>query len=318
MSMRQKKVRTTPLMRLGARVYYAMVNSASGNLGEGKLGKLFPPDFQVSAVAARARMPKQVRMQIEGGMTRQGGVSRPVLAVPDLDPERPRDDRCRIWRGYKLGTRFPPLERESPDRPTLVERVDNAIPGTAAWIATPLWWFTSERMLSLPGITSLIERMPVPYQDELVARSTGPIEISLRRISRETVKEFAISGGPWGLGAIACAVRIAQITGAAPIQRYASIHLLNTLRAWKDHSALKSSYAEVYKIIEDDINTAPYNLPGSGSLFAPISINEVDAASHEISEECDARRKQRKQLNEEIEDALNQAFSKAANAQSSS
>lgn len=304
-------------MRLGAQVYFAMVSSARGNAGEGKLGRLFPSDFQLPSVVDTPRVPRQVKMQIEGGLTKKGPALRPVLAVPDLDPGRPRDNRCRIWRGYKSGKRFPRLERESPDFcPTLVERVDNAIPGTAAWITTPFWWFTSECMTSLPGITALIGRLPVNYQDKLLIRSTGPLRISLQPISRETVKEFAMWGGPWGLGALACIVRIAQITGAAPTQRYASIYLLCTLQRWKDHPALKAYYVEVYAIIENTVKDAVYAVPGGGNLLSPISPHEITAAICEISEECDVRRKQREQSAEEIEAVLNRAFSKVSDARS--
>jgi len=251
--------------------------------------------------------------RIEGMASASGGAMRPIM-VPEEDVTRPGAPRAmtRMWRDFMEGRYLPILHRQLADRSILIDRVDERIPGASAWLITPFWFQFENEAYDWAGLAKIVGRMPTSYQDKLTFSPCSRNEIvRFKPPCKELIAEFAVSGGPWGLGGIASAMRISELMMDSAMQRHAAIALLSVLRSWGDHFSIAEDFGEIWDVVYEKLRDPIYLTPGDSLVRAPITGDNINRYDQRILELQRTRRMEKQESQRAVDELMRKIFEQA-------
>lgn len=188
------------------------------------------------------------------------------------------DEPSGIFRAYLTGKRKPFVKWMPTPRAPWVDRADVIWPSTRDWFYTPVWYLLEEQEYLASQIMECVRLLPPRFKNILLLDSheRSPAALTLGELWLDRIYELVDPVSPWALGAMACALRRAELAGQSPIFRQAGVgliwlldRLIPELDPW-----VQEPVKELRSLIMQRLATIVY--PGSALLRVPISKNDLD------------------------------------------
>lgn len=184
---------------------------------------------------------------------------------------------------YAQGTSNPSASNRIGCSGPWVEWADAVFHGTRAWYLTPFWSLFQSPRSSVEELWECVHLLPIPMQSPLVETDNleVPAELRLAVVPRNCIYELTQHLNPWTLGALACAMRRAELAGNLSALRWAGVGMLWTLDQLSSNAApaLQERLMELRQLLGNTLDSLIYPL-GTGALH-PISADEIQRFARE-------------------------------------
>lgn len=90
-------------------------------------------------------------------------------------------NRSCIWEKYRRGEILPRSGNRTGGRPNVVERVERRYPGTARWLAMPLWRLADHAPMGMHELRAFYNSLQKPIRDIFIAPDVLPSDVFWRR-----------------------------------------------------------------------------------------------------------------------------------------
>lgn len=158
-------------------------------------------------------------------------IERVIRVQLGLDPDKTGNVRAMSRRAGTLPFRKGSGPRlRSTDWPSRAEKAQQCWRGTLSWVTTPFWYLMEERP-DLAVLTECVQLLPESLQEDLIEPAFDGSEPRLSYVARPIILELSLYVSPMGLGALACAMRRASISGEAGVERLCAVAIAWMLMA---------------------------------------------------------------------------------------
>lgn len=177
-----------------------------------------------------------------------------------------KDEASGLLSSYLRGARKSFKKREPKPYSVWVERTDRLWPETSAWFYTPVWYLMEKQEFLPTQIKQCIELLPQRFQALLLTEPNEdiPAPMRLQGLWGDLIYELAEHPTPWAMGALACAVRRAELAGSGPIHIRACTgliwvldHLIERQDPWVQEPLL-----ELREVLLAQMNETAYGFGG--------------------------------------------------------
>lgn len=164
-----------------------------------------------------------------------------------------------------------------------VDRAEVAYPGTSHWYTTPLWFLLQAKQCTPEDLRECILLLPASLQRHLVRTDNLNLPAVMRLGVVPSSELYLLTEllSPWTLGALACAMRQAELAADVDALRLAGIALL-----WSVNELIRTSppilserLLEVKSLVDTAI--AAMIKPHVNAELAPITADELDRFGRE-------------------------------------
>lgn len=189
-----------------------------------------------------------------------------------------RDEPGGIWSDYLVGAHKCFKKWVPTPHAPWVDKAAEIWPGTSDWFYTPAWYLLEDQEYLPSQIMKCAQLLPPRFRDILLLNSheKSPAALTLSELWLDLIYELADPVSPWALGAMACALRRAELAGQSPIFRRAGVgliwlldRLIPGLDPW-----VQEPVKELRSLMMQHLAAIVY--PGSALLRVPISENDLD------------------------------------------
>lgn len=137
----------------------------------------------------------------------------------------------RNLAAFAAGRRLPFRHQELPLPRDAVwpRRAAKVWPATGEWFFTPFWFLIdNQKSFTLELIGKCIQLLPFEHQEYLYSGVPGGVEepLNFLPIDQSHVCVLAVPASPWSLGALACAMRRATISGEGRTARWCGVGIV--------------------------------------------------------------------------------------------
>lgn len=178
---------------------------------------------------------------------------------------------------YGQGTGNPSRSNRPGSSGPWVEWAETMYPLTRAWYVSPFWFVLQSRRCTAEDLWECVCLIPESMRAPLIESDylSIPAEMRLGVVPRSCIYELTEELNPWTLGALACAMRRAEIAGDMSALRWASVALLWTVERLieKATPSLKKRLSELPKLLRSTLNSTIYPI-GNGAVH-PIADDEI-------------------------------------------
>lgn len=183
-----------------------------------------------------------------------------------------------MFRAYLDGTRKPFTKWQPFPAAPWVDKAALLWPVTGDWFYTPLWYLLEDEKHLPDQVIRCVQMLPHHFRDLLLVDSDegAPSGLRLTSLHAELIHELADPLSPWALGAMACAMRRAELAGEIPLFRLSCVgiiwlldQLAPTLDPW-----VREKIQELRANCLEKFSSIVYPTIG-GSLQAPISKSDL-------------------------------------------
>lgn len=168
-----------------------------------------------------------VALDLRGG----GDLERRMLEI-EASGMAPAKAVSGAWDGYLRGTGTPYNSWAPVPESRWAKIAGRACPESWPWFASPMWYLLDEVEFTPRQILECIDGLPMYFRENLAYEPAVASRVALRLqdVHFHWIYQFAIPAGPWALGATACAMRRAELSGDGPTMRWAGVSLVWQLR----------------------------------------------------------------------------------------
>lgn len=156
-------------------------------------------------------------------------------------------------------------------------------PETRAWYISPFWFLLQSRRCTAEDLWECVQLIPDSMQVALVESDNLeiPVEMRLGVVPRSCLFELTEEINPWTLGALACAMRRAELAGDLSALRWSGVAMLWTLEKLIEVAAsvLQERLAELRQLLGGALDSTIYPI-GNGAV-CPISSEEIQRFGRE-------------------------------------
>jgi len=155
-----------------------------------------------------------------------------------------------------------------------VDRIGKIWPETLPWFYTPFWFLLEPRDITPSELMACVCSLPRHFRDSLIAAESAqemPAGLRLRSVVWPSLLKFSSPEGPWALGAMACAMRRAEMGGDVQAARLSAVGLV-----WLIQRQIAGLPPELGELLEtpSDILEKRIALPGYFDFLAvPLDAN---------------------------------------------
>lgn len=182
-------------------------------------------------------------------------------------------DETGIWRRYLAGTSKPYAKREVRPNAEWVCFAEKAYPKSSRWFYSPVWFLLEEREFLPSEILECVKLLPQSMQDQLLLSGleTTTAGFLLAEASSHTLFRLSMKPSTWSLGAMACVMRRAELSGNPPLFRRAGIGILWNLAqlAPTEPEPLRAALTLLLNKVKKDLDERIY--PASGPVIFPVA-----------------------------------------------
>lgn len=184
---------------------------------------------------------------------------------------------------YAQGTSNPSSSNRVGCSGQWIEWAEAVFRGTRAWYLTPFWSLFQYPWSSAEDLWQCVHLLPLPMQIPLVETDNleVPAELRLAVVPRSCIYELTEHLNPWTLGALAIAMRRAQLAGDLGALRWAGVGMLWTLDQLSANAApvLRERLMELRKLLGATLDSLIYPTE-NGALYS-ISADEIQRFARE-------------------------------------
>lgn len=182
-------------------------------------------------------------------------------------------DETGIWRRYIAGTSKPYVTREVKPKAEWVLVAEKAYPTSSRWFYSPIWFLLENREFFPSEILACVKLLPQSMQDQLllIGLETTTAGFLLAEASSHTLFRLSINPSTWSLGAMACVMRRAELSGNPPLVRRAGIGILWNLAQLvpAEPEPLRAALTLLVNKVKKYLDERSY--PASGPVIFPVA-----------------------------------------------
>ena len=195
-------------------------------------------------------------------------------------------DATGVWRSYCEGSSKPFKKRAVKPKAAWVDEVERLYPGTSRWFYTPVWYLLEETEFYPSEIYECAKQLPHDELAEHLLSGEKLQESAALMLSELTMQVpwlLAVKPSPEALGAMACAMRRAELAGQMPIFRRAGIGMLWLLDRLipKEPLLVRECLRELRRIVKKKFDKQVYPM---GSLMrSPPKRRDLEEFSKRVT-----------------------------------
>lgn len=176
---------------------------------------------------------------------------------------------------YAKGTQFPVKGGHPYACGEWVKHAAKVWPSTGAWFCTPFWYLLENAKPTPDDLVTCANGLPARFREDLLEDAAGCSALRLKPISKDYIYVFVDVMNPWSLGALAFAMRRAELAAEVGTMRWACVGIL-----WSVNYLLESTDSLMHPPLEKlrDVLASHFDgmiYPMRGQLSAPISKAEI-------------------------------------------
>lgn len=196
--------------------------------------------------------------------------------------EKPRGKEATgMWWRYMSGRAKPFRVREPRPRADWVDECEELFPGTSAWFYSPIWYLLEDEEFLPSQILECVNLLPARLKDELLEHGDPSTKSAflLAELSFNTPFEIAEEVSIWSLGAMACVMRRAELSGKSQLYRWSGIGILWLLQQMMKDAPLplRPLLQELYSMLAESLNTFVY--PMGCPMTCPVKAEDLERFS---------------------------------------
>lgn len=193
-------------------------------------------------------------------------------------------DASGIWWRY-LGGRARPFRTWEPLPKTVwVDECEESFPGTASWFYSPIWYLMEEVEFLPSQILKCVQLLPERLKEDLLGHGVADTKsgLMLAELGMTVPFQIATEISVWSLGAMACVMRRAELSGQSPLVRRAGVGILWILDQLGPTAAtsLRPLLCELRRVVSDMLDKYVY--PLSGPMECPVVAKDFERFSCEV------------------------------------
>ncbi|OYY32146.1 MAG: hypothetical protein B7X65_22885 [Polaromonas sp. 39-63-25] len=158
-----------------------------------------------------------------------------------------------------------------------VELAARVWPATWAWFMNPLYFLQQNKELTFDDLLACARSLPQIFRENLVppAHAHSPLALCVSHLPRDLLYALTDPVNPWSLGALACAMRRAELAGDPGTMRWAGVGILWAIDYFLEatHLAMHLPLKELRGLVTTDLNNTIY--PGQFVMRAPVTSEDV-------------------------------------------
>jgi len=190
-----------------------------------------------------------------------------------------------VWRRYCEGASKPFKQRAVKPKAVWVDEVERLYPGTSRWFYTPVWYLLEEAEFYPSEIYQCAKQLPHGELTEHLLSGEKLQESAALMLSELTMQVpwlLAVKPSPEALGAMACAMRRAELAGQMQIFRRSGIGMLWLLDRLipKEPLLVRECLRELRRIVKKKFDKQVYPM---GSLMrSPPKRRDLEEFSKKV------------------------------------
>lgn len=190
-----------------------------------------------------------------------------------------------VWRSYCEGASKPFKKRAVRPKAVWVEEVERLYPATSRWFYSPVWFLMEETEFYPSEIYECAKQLPHDGLAEHLLSGDELDESAALMLSELTMQVpllLAVNPSPAALGAMACAMRRAELAGQVSIFRRAGIGMLWLLDRLilKESLPVRECLRELRKIVKEKFDKQVY--PVGGLIRSPPKRRDLEEFSKRV------------------------------------
>lgn len=156
-------------------------------------------------------------------------------------------------------------------------------PDTRAWFMTPLWFLLREEKVSFDDLLICVNNLPPLFREDFLLPSgpNSPAALCVNPIPKDFLYSFTDPVNPWSLGALACAMRRAELAGEPGTMRWAGVGIVWAIGYLLEstHPVMHPPLKELRELVSKYFSEIIY--PGQYLMRAPITDADIDRFASE-------------------------------------
>lgn len=189
-----------------------------------------------------------------------------------------------IWWRYLRGKAKPFKTWEPRPQTVWVDECEEFFPGTSAWFYSPIWYLLEDTEFLPSQILECVNLLPFRLREDLLEHGDVRTKSAflLADLSLDTLFQIGAEVSVWSLGAMACAMRRAELSGQSPLYRWAGIGVLWMLNQLQKNAPVQlwQLLQEVKVMMTDRLNSFIY--PMGGPMICPVTNRDLERFSCEV------------------------------------
>ncbi len=190
---------------------------------------------------------------------------------------------CSRLKKYAQGSSNPSASNRPGSSGSWVDWAEAVYPETGAWYITPFWFLLQSRRCTAEDLWECVRLIPESMQVPLIEsdNSNIPAEMRLGVVPRSCLYELTEQLNPWTLGALACAMRRAELACDMGALRWAGVAMVWTVEKLIENAApsLKERLSELRQLLGATLDSMIY--PIGNGVVHPISADEIQRYGRE-------------------------------------
>lgn len=132
------------------------------------------------------------------------------------------------WQRYLTGRAKPFRTWKPYPRAIWVDECEEVFPGTAAWFYSPIWYLLEDIEFLPRQILECVRLLPEHLRDDLLTQGVESTRSAflLADLEMNAPPQIATEVSVWSLGAMACVMRRAELSGKSALFRWAGIGII--------------------------------------------------------------------------------------------
>ena len=189
-----------------------------------------------------------------------------------------------IWQRYLKGEAKPFKTWEPRPQTVWVDECEEFFPGTSAWFFSPIWYLLEDMEYLPRQILECVNLLPSRLREELLEHGDEYTKSAflLADLSFDTPFQIGAEVSIWSLGAMACVMRRAELSGKSPLYRWAGIGILWLLRQLENDVPVQvwPLLREVQVMLMARLNSFTY--PMGAPVRCPVTARDLERFGGEV------------------------------------
>lgn len=198
--------------------------------------------------------------------------------------EREAKEATGIWWRYLKGKAKPFKTWEPRPQTVWVDECEEIFPGTSAWFYSPIWYLLEDTEYLPSQILECVNLLPFRLREDLLEHGDVNTKSAflLADLPFDTPFQIGAEVSVWSLGAMACVMRRAELSGQSPLYRWAGIGILWVLLQLEKDVPVQvwPLLKEVQAMLTDKLNSFIY--PLGGPMICPVKTRDLERFSCEV------------------------------------
>lgn len=189
-----------------------------------------------------------------------------------------------LWVRYMTGRAKPFKVWEPMPQTVWVDECEEFYPGTSAWFYSPIWYLLEDTEYLPSQILACVNLLPARFRDELLEHGDVHTKSAflLADLPFDTPFQIGAEVSVWSLGAMACVLRRAELSGQSPLYRWAGVGILWVLQRLGEDAPLqvRPLLQEAHDMMAERMNSFIY--PMGGPMTCPVKARDLERFSCEV------------------------------------